>query len=104
MPTSFGRITVPQAGTPVHVSSKQLKCHAVMIEALPTNTGKCYIGNDKLMKGVSGEFAILAVPTANTIPTYNETISSAPDALNLFDYWIDVDNNGEGVLVSYVVW
>jgi hypothetical protein len=104
MAISFGRITVAQAGVPVRVSSKTLKCHAIMIEALPTNTGKAYIGDKTLVKGSTGEFAILAIPTANTIPVYSETISPAPDALNLFDYWIDVDVNGEGVLVSYVVW
>lgn len=105
MATSLGRFTVPTPGTPVALSLIRIPCHAVMIEALPTNTGKIY-GGDRFnfVKGSSGETFILAIPTANSIPSFSETISAAPNALNLAGYWIDADNAGDGVLVSYIVW
>lgn len=104
MAQSQGRIIVPAAGTPIQVFVGHKHVHAVLIEALPTNTGKAFILEPSGVKGGPGELAILPIPTANTIPTFSETISAAPNALDLFYYFIDVDVSGEGVLVSYVVW
>lgn len=103
MANSWGRIPVPVPGTPVQVSSKHVKCHAILIEAFPSNTGKIYIGDNTLTKGVSGEFAVLAIPTLNTIPVYSETVTSAENAVDLFNYWIDADNPGDGVIISYIL-
>lgn len=104
MSISLGRVTVPTPGTPVQVSAAHLKVHAILIEALYSNTGKVFILQKSGVKGGPGELAILAVPTANTIPNFSETVSQAPNAIDLFTYWIDVDTANEGVLVSYVLW
>lgn len=110
MAQSLGRIVVPLPGTIVHLSAVRIACHAVMIEALPGNTGKIYGGQAGFVKGVSGENFILALPSLDasgkpvSLPTFSETISAAPNALDLQGYWIDADVAGDGVLVSYVVW
>jgi hypothetical protein len=103
MSIPLGRFTVPTPGTVVALSVKQLKCHAILIEAAPSNTGKVYIGIATMVKGVSGEMAVLAIPTANTIPVYSETISQCPNAINLQDFYVDADIAGDGVVVSYLV-
>ena len=45
----------------------------------------------------------LPPPTANTAPSYNVTISTSPNGLSVQDRYLDVENDGEGVLVSIAV-
>lgn len=107
---ALGKITAI-AGTPARITGNQsdptarYQCHAIMVEALPTNSGNIYImdranGNKTTMVGV---LAILAVPTANIIPTYTVGFSGAPNPMNAASYYIDVDNTGEGGIVSVLV-
>ncbi len=85
-------------------ASRPVQCHAIMFQALPSNTGKVYIctaiGDPATMIGV---YATLGVPTANLIPSFSLAITIAPNALNLGDYYVTSDNPGEGVLVDIVV-
>lgn len=107
---SLGKITVPAAGTPVRATANQsvpaqpYLCHAIMVEAWPTNTGKVYVGLSGMntTTGVN-VLAILAVPTTNSIPTFSATIAAAPNALSADDVYIDVQTNGEAALVSVVI-
>jgi hypothetical protein len=106
---SLGKVTVPSPGTAVQCTvnqaspSTRLACHAVMIQALPANTGKIYVGLVGLNKGTLAQcIAILAVPTVNTIPAYSATLSYAPGGLNVVDFYIDSDQANDGVLVAFV--
>jgi hypothetical protein len=114
---TVGKIIVPVPGTPVRATinepdpTKRLAAHAVMVEALAGNTGKIYIGLTGMNKTTfnaaansnAGVLAVLAVPTANTIPTFSATISYAPAPFNIADLFIDSDNANEGVLITAIV-
>lgn len=96
-------ITVPTAGTPVQVSTTRIPAHAILIEALWTNTGRVYIGDSTLVVGTkTGLLNVLPPPTGNMFPAVSAGIPAAPNGLDLSQIWIDVQTNGEGVLVSYI--
>ena len=103
-----GKVTVTTSGTPVRLTinetdpTARVACHAFMVEAWPTNTGKMYVmdrSNGVIATGV-GVVAILAIPTSNILPVFTAGFSSAPNAFNLANYYVDADTNGEAVLVS----
>jgi hypothetical protein len=100
-PISLVNAAIHVAG---YSTTRPVPCHAIMFQALPTNTGKVYIckatGDPSTMVGV---YATLGVPTANLIPSFSLAITIAPNALNLGDYWVTSDVAGEGVLVDIVV-
>ncbi len=99
--TGLGVISVPTPGTRVALSSTDVRCEAILIQALSNgshaNTGRVYI-YDRTGK----RLATLAVPTTNTIPSASATIPSAPGGLNAADYSIDADNATDGVDASYL--
>jgi hypothetical protein len=73
-----------------------------MIEAWPTNAGKIYIcdrSNANKTTGV-GIVAILGIPSANSIPTFTDTITGAYAGINLESIWIDAETNNDSVLVA----
>jgi hypothetical protein len=97
---TLGKITVSVPGTPVAIDlSGRNNCQSILLQALSnglhTNTGRVYV----LVKGV--RVATLAVPTANTIPSFSVTVPDAPGGLTTLDYSIDADNAGDGVDASY---
>lgn len=99
-------VTVSAAGTPVAVAAnywntKQTSIHGILIQALPGNTGKVYIGSDAMDKStMANVYAVLPVPTTNFVPSFSAALTIAPNALKLSDFYIDVDVNNEGALVS----
>ena len=99
--TGLGTITVSSPGTKVALSSTDLRCEAILVQALSnpshTNTGRVYIYDRS-----GNRLATLAVPTTNTIPSASATIPTAPGGLNARDYSIDADNAGDGVDASYI--
>lgn len=107
---ALGRITT-NAGVPARLTANEPDparpklCHSYLVEALPTNTGRVYIlasalGSGALMNDV---IAWLAAPTATSSPSYSATISSAPNGLDVSQRWLDVQNNGDGVIVSILI-
>lgn len=106
---SAGQVVVPTPGTLVRATvnlaepEKVLPCHGIMFEVRPENTGNVYIGRVGFNKTTRvGCYAILAVPTANFLPTFSVAITLAPNALTLDGFYIDVDDAGDGVIVTYL--
>jgi hypothetical protein len=107
---ALGKITT-NAGVPVKVTGnlpnpdKTMLCHSYLIEVLPTNTGKVYIGDRPQMNKTTfeGVLAWLPPPTTNSAPSYTVTISNAPNGLSVQNRYIDVDVNGDGVIVSVAI-
>lgn len=99
--TGLGTISVVTPGTRVSLSSTDIRCEALLVQALSnashTNTGRVYIYDR-----TGNRIATLAVPTANTIPSASATIPTAPGGLNTKDYSIDADNATDGVDASYI--
>lgn len=109
-----GKITVPVAGTirsvydlaqPLDPDTFKFKAfQAVLLQALPTNTGKVYIGNASMVKatyvGVSG---VLVIPSSSNIPSWGASHPLSPAGVDLTALYLDVDVSGEGVLLSVLI-
>lgn len=118
MLTPLGPVRVSVPGTPVRATSaipdtlpnlygepgSNFTCHAALFQALPTNTGLVYIGAATMNKTtLAGVLAVLAVPTANSIPSFSVALTLAPAGIDLSDVYIDAANATEGVLVSILI-
>jgi len=108
---SLGKLT-PTPGTPLRATTNlpgtpehpRLAVHGVMFQALPTNVGRVYIGTPTLNRTTFvGLYAILAVPAGPALPTFSTALTLAPNAINVADFWVDVDTGGDGVLVTVLV-
>lgn len=107
---AYATITVPVPGTPVQVTKNESNpnaaqgCYGVLIQALPTNTGKIYVGASALNKAaLTGLFATLGVPTVTFIPSFQAALTLSPAGVQLRDIWIDADNANDGVCVTILV-
>lgn len=107
-----GRIDVAVAGTPARLTKNQADptlrypCHAFIVEALPTNSGKIYVmrGNNAFVGATYANVAaVIAPPTTNIIPSFQAGFSASANPFNLADYYIDAQTNGEGVIVTALV-
>ncbi len=108
---ALGRITIITSGTPVRATlneddpTKRYPAHAMLFERdVTTETGKIYIldREDAVIATRVGVVGILAIPTDNLLPSFSATVTYAPVGLNLNDYWIDADVDGEGCIVSVI--
>jgi len=104
-------VTVPSAGTPVQVTATRIPAQAVLIQALPLNSGRVVVGFDNTVRAnASGAnpsgpvLAIIGAPASTTAtpPSANGGNPTAPAVLNLQQFWIDVSISGDGVIVSYL--
>lgn len=106
---SLGKITT-NAGVSARFTANEstpaanLGAHSYLIQALSSNTGKVYIGTSNPVDrtNLTNVIAVLPPPTANIFPSFSATITYAPAGFNLAERYIDVDQNGEGVLISYI--
>ena len=106
---ALGSTTVTSAGTPVPVATatnyvaqgSELRVHAILIQALPTNTGKVYVGLKGLTKATYSQvLCVLPPPTTNMYPVFMVEMESVPNFYDICMVYIDVDVNGEGVLTT----
>lgn len=104
----LGRTLVGTPGTPVAVSVPATlqppAAHACVFQALPTNSGKVYIGTQGMNKTtLVGVLVVLAIPSDNQIPAFSLAVTHAANAIPLADLRVDADVAGEGVLISALV-
>lgn len=115
---ALGKVTVGTAGTPVAVSPAAsavppltpdgttgfATVQSVMLQALPTNTGKIYIGLKGLNSTTLANCLVILPAPSDAIkgPFTSASFSQpfVPAGVNLSDMVIDADNSGEGVIVS----
>lgn len=108
-----GKIQVPAAGTPIQVAAQTLirsainnfqTVHAIQFQAVPSNTGKIYFGNQAMVKATyAGCGMVLVIPTTGFIPSWGITQETSPNGVDLSEIWIDADLSGDGVLVTVQV-
>ena len=110
MISSVGKFTVTTPGTLVRLTSGQTtpaakySCHAIMVQALPANVGKVYIGTSAMSRAaLTGLYAILPLPSTTSIPVFTAALTLAPNSLNLADLFIDADNANDGVIVTLLI-
>jgi hypothetical protein len=103
---SFGIVTVPTAGIPVQVSPTPTNCNAVYFQALSTNLGKIYIGLKNLKSStLVGGLRVLMPPPVSPLflDSWNPQGRTAAAPIDLSALYVDVDNSGEGVEISYLI-
>ncbi len=106
---SLGAVTVAVPGVRQRLTANQavptarVGCEALLIQAMTgvqvANVGRIYIYD---IQAGGAPMAVLAIPTANTIPSASATVPAAPGGLNAADYWLDADSPGDGAYVSYI--
>lgn len=107
---SLGKVTVAVSGNLQRATVNEadpaanVRAHGLMFQAWPTNTGRIWIFDRQTGSRATGVgvVAILAVPTANILPSASATITSAPNALIANNHWIDAEVGGDGCIVSYL--
>jgi hypothetical protein len=115
MVRAFGQVVVAAAGTPVRASNNQpdptarVPLQSVTFQARPENLGVVFI----FLAGALGASVInkttrvtcvgfLAAPTdaaKGPFDSWSYTIPNVAQGLRLDDFWFDVNNNGDGVIV-----
>lgn len=107
-----GKVTVTTPGTAVQASKNlpnapiRVGCQRVLFQALAGNAGSVYIeqgtgSNDRT--NLTRTLAVLPKPAATgELPSFELSVPSGANGFNLCDYYIDADNGGDGVLISYV--
>ncbi len=108
---SLGRVTVVTSGIPVRatfnetVADTRYPIHAMLFQRdVNTETGNVYIleNENAVIATRVGVIAVLAIPTVNILPSFSATITLAAAGLDLRNYFIDADNDGEGCVVSAI--
>jgi hypothetical protein len=111
-----GKLSVAAAGSPqrvtdfpaykaalaaVQLSSQFLTVQAALFQAWVGNTGQVYLGGSALDKTTGANMAaVLAVPTATSIPSFGASNHLSPAGIDLSAIYLDVDTNGEGPLLT----
>jgi hypothetical protein len=107
---SLGKVTIVSSGTLVRATNNEsipglrFPCQSLLFEQWPGNTGKIYICDRQTADKSTGTgvLAILAPPTTTGYPSAGVGIPTAPTPFNAAEFWVDVEVDGEGVLVSAV--
>ncbi len=106
---AVGKVPVTVPGTPVPaygtLSAREYNqgVHGVMFQALPANVGLVYIGASNMNKStLVGVYAVLAIPTTNSKPSFSVAQTISPNGLSLKEFFIDADQAGEGALVTFL--
>jgi hypothetical protein len=94
---SVNTITVTTAGTQIQVTSTPIYVESVYIEALGTNTGFIYVGDENV-----SSTAYAARLAAGEGFSLNVQKGKADDRINLDNIWIDSSVNGEKAQVTYL--
>lgn len=105
---ALGPARVTSAGTPIVLTvvlpasyQDQFPFHAIMLQALPSNTGQIYIGSPGLNKSTYAACGTILAPyTVIPLHTFSAALTIAPNGLAMKSFVIDADNSDEGVLVS----
>ena len=99
-------ITVLVAGTPQQLSLNSVNCNAIYFQPFSSNTGKIYVGRSNLNKStLAGCLRVLLPPPATPtfLDSWNPQGRTSMGPMDLSTVYVDADNSGDGVLVSYLI-
>lgn len=104
----LGKVTITVAGTKLPIQTvltaaglKFGSYHAAHFQALDTNTGKVYIGTSTMVAATRvGCIHVLAAPASGVIPSFGMALQGAAAGIDIAEVFLDVDTNGEGVLLT----
>ena len=106
---SLGIISVTTAGDPVQLSATNILCNEICVQPFsalgasgtpPTeNTGYVYLMRGDVAKGTDGASCVMALPP--TAIDGRTVRAQKPLSLNVSEYWLDSDTDGDGGLITY---
>ncbi len=95
----LGYVTVTTAGTPVQISSTEIRAAGCLIQAASTNTGTIYVGGDNLDATHRG----CEIAPGDAISIEGPMIGGIEEEFDLSEIKIDSVSSGDKVLVSYFI-
>jgi len=115
----LGKVTVTVGGVPERVTKNlpnptaRIDVQAIFLQALPTNSGLVYVRTRGASGSLTDDRGTLAVtmscipaptsPVTGPFPSVTMSEPVIPSGFNLADLCLDVDQDGDGVLVSAVI-
>src|SRR5262245_44408752 len=105
LPIATGQADTPQRIYTPTAAQPNMQVHAVLIQVLPSNSGRIVIGDKDNITAttVTGNvLASLPPPTTNVYPSCNAGVPPAPAGLDLKNIWWCPQINGEGISISYL--
>jgi hypothetical protein len=112
---SLGFVTVTTPATPVRATvnrpspgtpADRIAAQTVRFQALPANQAVVYIGSQEMDKSTGDHvYAVIPAPASATdgpFADFTATVRGASAGLNVADFYIDADQAGDGVVVSYM--
>jgi len=99
-----GRISVTTPGTPVPLSTDpKATASKLFFQVIPGLTGKTYIGKPSMAKATLTGVARVLWPnaTGGFSETFEIESQDGENSIRLFEYAIDADVAGEGLLITY---
>ena len=102
--TTLGRVNVATPGTPVPLSTDpNQRVSKIFAQVIPGLTGKGYLGTSNMVRATLAGVMRVLWPNSGGGISENFLVESTDgtDALNLSQYFVDMDVAGEGLLVTY---
>lgn len=99
-----GRINVPTPGTPVPLSTDPTATASkLFFQVIPGLTGKMYVGNPGMNKATLSSVGrvLWPNPTGGFSDSFYIEAQDGTNSIRLFEYTIDADVAGEGLLVTW---
>ena len=99
-----GRVNVATPGTPVPLTTDPaITASKVFFQVIPGLTGKTYVVVPSMTKGTLAGVARILWPNASGgfSETFEIEAQDGANSIRLYDYAIDADVAGEGLLVTY---
>ncbi len=100
---SLGKVAPATAGTPKQITTDTtIKANRIVFAQIPATTGKAFVGVSGLNRStLAGALRAFLPPGASGFTDDFEVEAESGNALTVADYYVDADNNNEGVIVSY---
>jgi len=104
---SLGYVTVAAAGTPVRATVNEtdpalrVGAQSILFQAKPDNTGVMYIGLAGMDRTTGAQvIGFLGTPVSESAPSLLISMPDVSGGLNVADFYVDADDNGDVAVVS----
>ena len=91
--------TITAAGTPERISTTDIFCTSVLIEAATANTGNMYVATTEALASSVNRHVLAAT---DTLAAQIDRWADLDQVINLKDLWFDGATTGERLVVTYM--
>src|SRR5262245_23823424 len=106
MQVPLGLITVPNAGTPVRITTTTQylqsgiqasfrTAQAILVQTWKANTGQVFVGKSGMVKATgAGVIAVLGIPSTSALHAFGASNQLGPASIDIGELYLDADVNG----------